>query len=378
MISVAIPSLNFCGGAETTLLALIRLLKSKNYKVKLITSDKTDWNKIRELFGYNTLPDKEVYGINYDITKDISTLKVLKMLKVFKDLIKEEDMLINMYGNLDIFLGYGDIVYIQSMPFSIIRREKAPMYMNYLTQKIYNLTKFFYPKPNNIIISNSKYTSNIIKERLNLESFVIHPPPATIIDNIDLPKENIVLTISRIASGKKLDKVLYIAKMLRGLDVRFVIIGRVYDYKYYSRLLELKNVLDLDNITFITNSSRDTLLEYLARSKVILHTTDHEEYGLSIIEGMLAKCIPVVPMNGGPWVDILDSQNGVYGYAYSSIEDASNIINNLINNCDVLTKGKLAMERAKILSNEFYELFPLVLNKYWLCRNHQSLNDYYQ
>jgi glycosyltransferase involved in cell wall biosynthesis len=53
-------------------------------------------------------------------------------------------------------------------------------------------------------------------------------------------------------------------------------------------------------------------------------TSDH--FGISIIEAMAAGCAPIVHKSGGPWLDILDQQQGKTGFSYSTVEEAARLI----------------------------------------------------
>ncbi|MEM2855843.1 MAG: glycosyltransferase family 4 protein [Candidatus Nitrosocaldaceae archaeon] len=350
MLSIAIPSLNFCGGAEAVTLELLKYL-SDSHRIRLITVDKPNWNKIRSILNYE-IKIEEVYKIDYDLTEHINAINITRMIIAYNSLL--DYATINMYGDLDLFIDRAKITYINGIPFSIIDEERAPIYLNSIIRRVYkHLVK---PKKNNILISNSFYTRSIIKERLGLDSIVIHPPLT--IDRSKLEsreKEEIVLTVTRIARGKKLERVLEIAERLK--DTKFVIVGRVYDYPYYYKLLEKSK--QINNLTIIVNKPRDVMIEYMNKAKILLHTMDYETYGLSIIEGMIAKCIPIVPRNGGPWMDILDSKNGVYGYAYNSIDEAIKYIEAVD-----YSIADNAYTRAIQLSEEFYDMFRKVIDTY--------------
>ncbi len=345
--------MNFCGGAEAVALSLAKLLKEEGYDIKLVTADRPDWKKIESILNYS-IEVKQEYKLKYDITDALNPVNVSRLVLAYKALLEEhkDDLLINMYGDLDIFMNKGDIIYINGIPFSIISRDRAPIYLNGIISKIYNL--FTKHEHDNILISNSFYTQEIIKERLNIESLVIHPPPT--IDSskiVSREKEDMVLTMSRIVRGKKLERVLSIAERMKG--IRFVIIGRMYDKEYYEELMSRR----LDNLTFLINKPRSIMLDCLARAKILLHTMDHETFGLSIIEGMLARCIPLVPRNGGPWIDILDKKDGLYGYSYDSIDTAIDRIEMLLSNGDSIAER--AYQRASLLSREFYDRFPKII-----------------
>lgn len=71
---------------------------------------------------------------------------------------------------------------------------------------------------------------------------------------------------------------------------------------------------------------------------------------------MAAGCVPVVPKAGGPWFDILDREQGKYGYAYSSLGEAAEKINMLMNDEQLRTEiTRRAFERAKHFDRSFFE-----------------------
>ena len=45
---------------------------------------------------------------------------------------------------------------------------------------------------------------------------------------------------------------------------------------------------------------------------------------------MAAGCVPIVPRSGGPWIDILDGVQGLYGFSYSNEAEAANLIKTLL------------------------------------------------
>jgi len=344
MLSIAIPSLNFCGGAELVTLELINILK--DYDIQLLTVDKPNWNKIKHILNYE-FNIKQRYKLNYDITSNMNIINMMRLILLYNKLLNDNKNVINMYGDLDIFIDKGYITYINGIPFSIIDNNNAPLYMNTLIRSLYKI--FVKPKNKNIIISNSYYIKNKIKDKLNLDSIVIHPP-IVIKDYNSNSKEDIILTVSRIRRGKRLDRVIRLAR--ENKDLEFIIIGHVYDLKYYNELLNMSK--GVNNLKIITNKPRYIILDYLRKARILLHAMDNEGYGMSIVEGMLNDCIPIVPKNGGPWIDILEEKNGIYGYAYSNLEEASKYIRLAMNDNSI---AKRAREQAKRLANEFYIRF---------------------
>ncbi len=349
MISIAIPSLNFCGGAELVTLELINILK--DHEIQLICVDKPNWDKIKHLLNYE-FNIKEVYELEYDITSNINIVNMIRLIFLYNKLLKDHTNIINMYGDLDIFIDKAYITYINGMPVSIRDSNNAPLSMKGLIKYLYKI--FVKPKNRNILVSNSLYIKNKIRDKFDLDSTVIHPPIVIREGDIINHKDDIILTISRIINDKRLERVVKLAKDNK--DLEFIIIGHVYDLKYYNQLLRMSN--GVSNLKIITNKPRSIVLEYLKRAKILLHTMDNEAYGLSIVEGMLNYCIPIVPKNGGPWIDILEEKNGIYGYAYNSLKEASEYIRLAMDDDHM---GVRARDRAKELGNEFYTKFPALL-----------------
>ncbi|GIU72432.1 MAG: hypothetical protein KatS3mg003_1911 [Candidatus Nitrosocaldaceae archaeon] len=363
-ISVAIPSLNFCGGAEAVTLSLIKLLKEKGYYVRLVTVDKPDRDKISSILGRFIDADDENFVVDYDLTIKQDLMNNVKLLTSFSRLLNnikknDEEFIINMYGEFDLAINLADLSYINSIPIRL--RHSNNMFKNSVL-KIYNLRNNMLK--NNLYalkISNSHYLHNMLMNKIGIDTIVIHPP---IDEHIkQSKKDDTVITVARISGDKNLEKVLYIADMMRDIDLRFVIIGRVHDNKYYQKLMNLLNKLNLnENVKLLSDEPRSVILDHMARAKIFLHTMDYEGYGLSIVESMLAGCIPIVPQNGGPWLDILCSTNGKYGFSYKRLNTASEYIRMLINDNNLINDIRhRAVMHAKELASEFYIKFPKLL-----------------
>ncbi len=71
---------------------------------------------------------------------------------------------------------------------------------------------------------------------------------------------------------------------------------------------------------------------------------------------MATGCIPIVHKSGGPWIDILDKKQGLYGYAYRKIDEASVLISEILNNEDLKTKlSTNAKKRANDFNSSIFE-----------------------
>jgi alpha-1,2-mannosyltransferase len=73
-----------------------------------------------------------------------------------------------------------------------------------------------------------------------------------------------------------------------------------------------------------------------------------DHFGISVVEAMASGCVPVVHKSGGPWMDILDQQQGTYGFSYSTPKEAAKHIDMLVTREDLRSKIALrASERAQ-------------------------------
>jgi glycosyltransferase involved in cell wall biosynthesis len=88
------------------------------------------------------------------------------------------------------------------------------------------------------------------------------------------------------------------------------------------------------------------------KSKIYLHLMPYEHFGISIVEAMASGCVPIVHKSGGPWYDILERKE-IYGYAYSSVIEATTKIKMLLNDPKhYVEKALLALERTKAFTYE--------------------------
>jgi glycosyltransferase involved in cell wall biosynthesis len=136
-------------------------------------------------------------------------------------------------------------------------------------------------------------------------------------------RENLVVTVSRFRPGKNLESIPYIAKHV---NARFLVIGPS-DQSSASTINTIRGLAKKlkvqDRVQLLINVPRSVLREKISDAKVLLHTQFFEAFGMSVVEAMAAGCVPIVPNLGGPWLDILDHEQGKYGYAYGSSEEAA-------------------------------------------------------
>ena len=368
--AVLYPSLNYLGGAARVCLSFVKVLSRAGFEVTLFTVDRTDWSLVRRVFGeFGDLRFKERFIISrfpgsFNAMLRNIFLALFYLLEVLAvRFLLSFDIVLVVGGELIDCIG--DIVYVNAIPFRLTHlfphvRLGSAAWRCY--SRLYNIFLRLLGKADSrgLLITNSYFLREIVLSWLGRDSIVIHPPVDTnrfMVSEEDGQRINMVITVSRIHPGKSLNVILEIAKRIDGAI--FLIIGLSS-----GRLKETLNDLNVtikkmnlnNKVSILVNESPSKLLESLSRAKVLLHTQPSEAFGMAVVEAMAAGCVPVVPNNGGPWIDILDQKQGVYGFSYRSVDEAADIIRALLNNENLRQKvANRARARALTFDKSIFE-----------------------
>jgi len=319
------PSLNDCGGSERVCIRIIEALKEKGYNVTLGTFEKTNWEKVSKFFDNVKKPDVEFVRP-----------------KFFGASAYEE--LLNFYAlSLRISNNYEAIVVSCASPWLFCpNSKKTIIYMNiapvnhikgfrraYISPYVF-LQKRAFKKGNTVILTNSSFSSKIIKEVYSLRPMVVYPPVDVDKFQPTLKKENLVVSVGRFDPYKGYEKLI-----MAFSNVKFgkcAILGNIYDYvslKYFKKLKHLVNYLKLDDkVELIVNCSFAKLRHFLSKAKVYVHSALFEFFGISVVEAMASGCVPIVHKSGGPYTDII--ARGTYGFAFENVRELADNINLLL------------------------------------------------
>jgi len=361
-IIVACPSLNYLGGAERLCIHVIETLKKRKYSVMLVTLDKTNWIMLERIFGHASRPDKEIYLFNGMPQIPILTLRqgFVALSYTFELFLvamrKRDNLLINMRG--EIVDTIGDIIYVNAVPLKLmyvypeIQPEKGVRWRFF--SRTYSLLLRILKVGKNIIVANSLFNSSIIEENLGKKTLIVHP--AVDVQRIKSAekacgREDVVVTVSRFRSAKGLGVIPKIAERIQ--KAKFIIIGTIDEGAEQPLKQLVKSIEEAglqDRIRIFTNRTSDFTLDRLLSAKIVLHTQPMEAFGMAVVEAMAAGCVPVVPRNGGPWVDILDQSQGKYGYSYQTIEEAASLVSILLENEKLRTE---ISKRARLRTMDF-------------------------
>lgn len=376
-VNLVHPSLNNYGGAELVCLEMIRTIKESSHSACLFTIDKVNWRQLIEHMGQYPIPDEQIYLYeeypdlkNHFLKWVFLTYSYLNILLMAK---KRQTLTINNYG--EVFPIVADLSYVHSVPlFSTYRHGwynpyQIPFWT--ITSKLYYLLLSLLRKflKQSVIITNSTFNAKIIEKFTRYQPLIIYPPVKLSNFNLEpYEKDNTILTVSRIRSMKNLSIIPRIARKTR-VKCRFLILGRA-DQRSGAVLNEITNdemgVENKKNLQIVIDPNRTTIVRAFSKASIYLSTQPTEAFGIAIVEAMARGCVPIVPRNGGPWFDILNEEQGRYGFAYSGPGEAAFLIDTVLSD-DGLRKevATRAQDRALVYeSNKFREEIARLFNTF--------------
>lgn len=144
-------------------------------------------------------------------------------------------------------------------------------------------------------------------------------------------KDNIVLFVGRMhENSKKVTKILSIWKHIEGLkkfsDWKLILVGDGPDKKYYE---DFAKRLNLKQYEFVGHQHPE---QYYRKAKILLMTSTHEGWGMTLIESQQFGVVPIVRDTFSSVHDIiLDGENGRIIGAYDSkgfVDALAELMNN--------------------------------------------------
>ena len=281
------------GGTETTLIALVEALKQRGHVIHLYTVSKPSVKlpgiEVQSAFPFR-LP---AFGLYQRYLESELAKKA-----------QGDDIIVQVSGGLALPYREGQriVIYCHS-DFRDETEKDVSKYKGVWSayyRPYYLLSQRFVSHIGDegiILVANSRFTQESLKERFGKDSIVIYPPVDTDAFQSDMKKEDRVLTISRYSQEKRLE---FALDALGGLDIPYTIIGntktKVNEVYYDSLNAKAKSTKPEGNVFLLKNISRELVVDSLKRAKVYFHAAP-ETFGISVVESMAAGCIPVVPDN---------------------------------------------------------------------------------
>jgi glycosyltransferase involved in cell wall biosynthesis len=343
------------GGAERVCLATIEALKQEGHFVVLGVIEQTNWEKIKHVFGRVTLPDIEIPLVPFNFTMLRVVYTSLLSPLVFSAIHDKCDLTI--CTTEDLMLLSTDFGYMHYVPLCLNNTPSESQYFRHWFLTPYRKLQSHMLKnlEGKTLISNSHFTQQALERVAGYKSTVIYPPVN--LNHLAPPtnreaRGKAVLTVGRFSPEKNFEFVLSLAEMLP--TVRFTIIGTFSGARatsYYRKLVKVREVKKLKNVLILHDCPASTVSSALNASSIFLNAMTNEPFGMAVAEAMASGLVPVVHRSGGPWMDILDETEGKYGYSYTNLEEATQIIQQLLDNPNKLAEiAERSRQRAQVFS----------------------------
>jgi len=382
-LAVIHPSLNVMGGAEHLAIAMLQAFQSRGHEACLVTLEKTNWKYIERLYGCKPKVSHEIVCPHLNLPVPYEPMHWKWIERLFYNALRcirdDFELAVNtqperLYIDANMFyihdphalmLGIMPKKNSRNCIWSIYRKSRR-----YLLNQLRNVFQ------TRMVLTNSNYSRGFLNKYWGIDATVVYPPvDLNLYHNSYLHAKHSkpwVVTVSRFSSSKNLETIPDVAA--RVPEARFFIIGsvgsgdaRLLD-KAVFRLMGAENSVMrklrsrakklgvLDRMVLMPNASLCEKLEVMARGQVCLHTGPSEGFGMAVAEAMAAGLAPVVHKSGGPWIDILQKRQGVYGYAFETIEEAAQRISGLLQE-DVsrLSLVEAAKARIQAFSKDKFE-----------------------
>jgi len=208
---------------------------------------------------------------------------------------------------------------------SVLRRMSEMLVMPFMA-RLFEMDRLWVDWP----VANSSVTKKYMSRTFNDREITTIFPPVDAFPYKVPQKSNIVISVGGIQPNKKFEEVIQAMSVVK-TNCKCFIIGNLRDVTYFRSLVRQVRNLDLERqVHILPEAPRQTLLSLLGRSKLIIHASRFEPFGISVVEGMNAGAVPIVcaSENGGPWVDIVSK--GRFGIGYYGYESLAGEIDSLM------------------------------------------------
>jgi len=348
------PDLTYLGGAEKVLVNMIQALKE--YNVTLLSSRKIDnvkWIKCKPFL----LRHKRLRALQWIIYSNEINKIVQSLNSDYDIIIETQQVYINPKSNV-FLINYLHYPYLIIPPPEV---DNLIMRLYYLIQRLILIRRV---RRINMVLTNSPFTSNLIKRELDIDSVVIYPPVNIQYFNSNIEwnnREDKVINIGTFIPFKNQIAILEVARLLP--KIKFVLMGwyEKRDITYYLEIIKNKP----KNVEVLLNVSENTLIKELRSSKLYIHLCP-EHFGISIIEAISSGCVPIVYHLGGA--------KEIFGnliHSWSNINELSEAIEILLNDEKLwrLTinnlKSKLTVFESEMLEKKIRDIISVI----WRLKN---------
>jgi len=301
------PYLDSLGGGERYSMTVAKVLQHEGYRVDVGWKDDSIKGKLEKRFGIDLGKVNFVSSINrgdgYDICFWISD------------------------GSIPLLRSRNNILHFQ-VPFTDVRGKS-----------LLNRTKLLRIRS---IVCNSKFTKKFIDREYGISSKVIYPPVD--VENIKAKrKENVILYVGRFSQlkqSKRQDVLIKTFKKLcdGGLEGWKLVLAGGVEIGVGNYLKKLKKMSDGYSIEFYESPDYGKVIELFGIARLFWSASGYgidenkepdkvEHFGITVVEAMAAKAVPIVFKAGGHNEIVKDTKNG---FLWSNTRQLVNISGDLI------------------------------------------------
>jgi len=208
-----------------------------------------------------------------------------------------------------------------------------------------------------VVLANSRYIARLIKMLWGGEALVLNPP-VRVRDFEPYGKkafeerDNAVVMIGRISPEKRIEDVIDAIALSETKPALRIVGGLIPTTIPYKEKLEKRARKKGVKVEFYPNVSREELVKIATSSRVFVHATIGEHFGIAVVEGMAAGCPVIVHKSGGPYEDVINY--GKYGLHYDTVGELAGRIDKLMDSRVWRHYHSLSLRRAPEFSEEVF------------------------
>ena len=157
--------------------------------------------------------------------------------------------------------------------------------------------------------------------------------------DLNLPRENIFLSIGRIQEQKRQLETIKFLNNFKKIDSNFLCYfiggpsGKSGD-DYLAELEESVKEFNLEShVEFLGNLPQTKIKDFMNKSKLLIHTSQYETFGLVAIEAN-SMGVPILSINTGSLIEIIENNNNGYFAEDFTDNHANNFVKDLLNDDD--------------------------------------------
>lgn len=290
------PYLDHLGGGERYMLVTASVLESLGYEIFFSWDNLAEITTLADMLGIK-LNNPQLAPHIKDLYTSRNPFSMYRATKPYDIVFYLSD------GSLPLLGGKKNLVHMQ-VPFHGVGGNSLKNSMK----------KLFIHQ----IVVNSNFTKKVIDKEYRLNSVVLYPPVTPVIPGV---KENLILSVGRFEPSLNTKHQDILIQAFRALSPQLpewslVLAGASSSERW---ITELKHMARGLKIEFVVNATHEQIAALYGRSQLYWHAAGYgidehknpeltEHFGISTVEAISAKCLPLVVPYGGQREIVHDSR----------------------------------------------------------------------